>query len=183
MRNYHQLRHLSMRAFIGLACPLTLIACNSSAIAQEAAPTATENSTPSLTPALDPSAAASAPLATGHTTLVYDDQMGDQTSRRSFLKWVGKAGLATAAAIGGGLVLVLPAFAWINCSQYFPGCTGNCDCESCCTDPDYGVQCCAGNCGPCGQPQYFIVTSFWYWDPPPGDGKCHQTKDCEPCTP
>jgi len=85
-----------------------------------------------------------------------------QTSRRSFLKWVGKAGLATATAIGGELALILPAFASINCSQYFPGRTGNCDCESCCTDPDYGVQRCAGNCSPCGQPQYFIVTSFWY---------------------
>lgn len=103
-----------------------------------------------------------------------------QASRRKFIGWVGKVGLAVAASVGGGLALVLPAFAALPCGQLFPGCTGPCDCESTCTDPDFGVQGCVGNCSPCGPASLVEVTSFWFWDP--ADGKCHHAKDCAPCS-
>ncbi len=47
-----------------------------------------------------------------------------QTSRRGFFKWMGKVGLALAAATGGGLAFVLPAFAYENCQEFYPGCHG-----------------------------------------------------------
>jgi hypothetical protein len=82
MSNYRRLWHMSMRAFIGLACLLAFAACTSPTVTQEATPTATQSSkTPSPTlppiPTSSPSTTSVAPPATGDTTLVYDDQMGD----------------------------------------------------------------------------------------------------------
>ena len=104
-----------------------------------------------------------------------------QTSRRGFIKWVGKAGLAVAGAIGIGLTLALPAFATVDCQKYYPGCSNPCGCLSCCDDQDSGTECCYGECGGCGPQIYKEITSFWYYDP--GTRGCQQVIDCATCTP
>lgn len=101
-----------------------------------------------------------------------------QTSRRGFFKWVAKAGLAVAAAAGGGLAFISTAFASFPCSQYFPGCSNGCNCYSCCDDPDSGTQCCTGDCDTC--PHILVeISVFYYWDP--SLNKCVMVKDCPEC--
>jgi len=102
-----------------------------------------------------------------------------QTSRRGFVKWVAKVGLAMAAAAGGGLAFVSTAFASIDCQKYYPGCSNGCFCVSCCEDPDSGYQCCYGCCDYCAPEQLVEITVFWYWDP--GLHSCQMVKDCVNC--
>jgi hypothetical protein len=78
MRKYAWLERKSVRAMIGLAFLLALVACTSPSINQNPTPTTLQgNRTPSPTPTLKPSPTAATPPATGNNTIVYDDQMGD----------------------------------------------------------------------------------------------------------
>ncbi len=101
-----------------------------------------------------------------------------QSSRRGFIRWVAKVGLAAAAAAGGGLAFISTAFAHYDCSK-LPGCSQGCGCFSCCEDPDSGYQCCNGCCNDCA-PSYSVeITVFYYWDP--GLNHCVMVKDCTVC--
>lgn len=103
----------------------------------------------------------------GHSTGIVDaiTQFAmRQSSRRGFMKWVAKAGLAMAAAAGGGLAFVSTAFAGYDCSKYLPGCHGPCVCVSCCTDPDDGRPCCYGCCDYCGPEQLVEVRRYYAWN-------------------
>jgi hypothetical protein len=106
-----------------------------------------------------------------------------QTSRRGFFKWVGKAGLALAAAMGGGLAFVSPAFAWIDCRKYLPGCYGPCTCDSSgCQDPDDGwVDRCFGACGDPGHSS-ICVQLFVYYTWNPQLNQCVQVSNCGLCS-
>lgn len=102
-----------------------------------------------------------------------------QSSRRGFIKWLGKGGLALAAGITGGLGFLSNAFASINCSQYYPGCESECGCfVTECKDPSNGkVFYCEGTCG-CPSTNYYTLV-FWYYSP--SLNKCVQAKDCVLC--
>ena len=105
-----------------------------------------------------------------------------QASRRGFIKWLGKGGLAFAAAMTAGLELMKgTASAYINCSQYLPGCEGECTCgTSECTDPDNGnTFYCEGACVAPGGPCYYYVDVFWYWSST--QRTCVQAKNCIKC--
>jgi hypothetical protein len=103
-----------------------------------------------------------------------------QTSRRGFIKWLGKGGLAIAAGLTTGLdFLSGTAFASVPCGRYYPGCTGPCTCTpSSCTDGDGGgTQNCEGFCGGCFQLQYYAYI-YWYWN----GSKCVPSKNCIKCS-
>ena len=112
-----------------------------------------------------------------------------QASRRGFIKWMAKGGVALAAGITAG-------FEWftgttlaggpqsIDCQHYLPGCEGDCTCaQSCCTDPDNEFEkCCEGICpSPCGPPivKQYYADVFWYWSGT--KGYCVQASNCLPC--
>lgn len=102
-----------------------------------------------------------------------------QLSRRGFVKWLGKAGLALAAGATASVELLHgTAFAQVPCNSYLPGCQGQCVCwQSCCYDPDNGLDfCCSGFCSPCSSLFYYVSVS-WYWN----GSKCVQTKSCIAC--
>lgn len=105
-----------------------------------------------------------------------------QSSRRGFFKWVGKAGLALAAAASGSIAFFLQdASATVDCSKYLKGCAGICTCvASFCDDPDDGfVNNCYGNCYVCPSPICVQMFVYYVWD---GDlGKCIQVQDCGLC--
>ncbi|SRR6266516_2163444 len=106
-----------------------------------------------------------------------------QASRRGFIKWVAKGGVALAAGMTAGFEWFTgTALASINCSQYLPGCFGECTCEvSTCTDPDGGgTQTCVGVCpSPCGPPYaaYYEAHIFWVWN----GSRCVALKSCVGC--
>lgn len=105
-----------------------------------------------------------------------------QSSRRGFFKWVGKAGLALAAAASGSIAFFSQdASASYPCQKYLPGCHGACTCQSSgCSDPDDGfVDNCFGNCYTCPTTcvQLFV---YYTWDG--ALNKCIQVQDCALCT-
>lgn len=107
-----------------------------------------------------------------------------QASRRSFIKWATKAGVALAASMAAGIELFKgTADAFINCSQYYPGCSGRCSCgTSQCQDPsDHDWYYCEGNCvGGCGEgPTYYSVYVYWTWVP--DLHQCVVFKTCDNC--
>lgn len=106
-----------------------------------------------------------------------------QTSRRGFIKWLGKGGLALAGSVMAGFrFLGSTAFAAINCSEELPGCEGDCTCGvSECTDLDNGETFyCEGVCQGCDEVWYYVLV-FWYWSS--SQNKCVQAKDCVLCDP
>lgn len=107
-----------------------------------------------------------------------------QASRRGFIKWVAKGGIALAAGMTGGFeLLTRTALASINCSYYYPGCEGDYTCgTSQCQDPSNKLWFyCEGNClGRCGQnPVKYYVFVYWYWSGQ--SNRCLQAKGCVPC--
>jgi thiol-disulfide isomerase/thioredoxin len=109
-----------------------------------------------------------------------------QASRRGFIKWVAKGGVALAAAMTTGFdLLTRNAYAAINCSDYLSGCEGRCSCGySVCEDPDTGAWFdCEGSCdGGCGQdPVYYLVREYWFWGTK--EGKCLSNSLCVECEP
>jgi hypothetical protein len=108
-----------------------------------------------------------------------------QTSRRGFIKWVAKGGVAFAAGMMASFEwLTGTALAGINCSEYLPGCEGACTCATSeCQDPDNGLWFyCEGECpAPCGPPEAYKywVHVFWYYSS--SKQNCVQAKNCIPC--
>lgn len=107
-----------------------------------------------------------------------------QATRRGFIKWVAKGGLALATGMTAGFELLThTALAYEDCSKYLPGCEGDCRCgTSQCEDLDLGEWFyCEGNCmGGCGGgPVYYFVYVYWSWDS--YLGHCVYNKACVDC--
>lgn len=105
----------------------------------------------------------------------------DQVSRRRFIKWLAKGGIALAAGMTAGFELLTGnALAGINCQQYYKGCEGECTCGSSqCQDPDNEKWFyCEGVCMACPPTRYYVDV-FWFWSSQ--QNKCVQAKNCILC--
>ncbi|MGB8345308.1 MAG: hypothetical protein WCD86_10520 [Ktedonobacteraceae bacterium] len=104
-----------------------------------------------------------------------------QASRRGFIKWLAKGGIALAAGMTAGIELLTgTALASENCQQYYPGCEGECTCATSeCQDPSNGKWFyCSGICNACPPTNYYVDV-FWYWSAT--QNKCIQAKNCILC--
>lgn len=109
-----------------------------------------------------------------------------QASRRGFIRWVAKGGVALAAAMTTGIdLLTRKTYAYVDCGKWLPGCQGVCTCDTSeCVDPDTGGSFyCEGNCvggeGCGGAVASYYVLEYWFYGYK--EAKCLSVQVCVEC--